>query len=207
MESRHSRTTLIVIGLWMAIALVPARADAQRSGIQSGITFAPPQDGGSGLGFVTGWYASGDEKFRSAPADFLAELTVGAQNFQAPAFFGRAALLLRLKTRIDDDLGPAPGPRVHFLIGPQVEWRRGNGSVVAPTGSRPDLKLVLGGDVEIRDAFLELRYAADLATETRSGPAIVHITPSGARLVPSAPQRKLSLKNGTVMVTVGMRLR
>lgn len=207
MGSRRSRTASTVIGLWMAMALVPARAEAQRSGIQSGITFGPPPDGGSGLGFVTGWYATGDERLRTAPVDFLAELTVGAQNFQAPAFFGRAALLLRLKTSIDDDLGPALGPRVHFLIGPQIEWRRGNGSVVAHTASKPDLKLVLGGDLEVRRAFFELRYAADLATDIRTGPPVVQITPTGARLLPSPPQRKISLRNGTVMVTMGMRLR
>jgi hypothetical protein len=198
--------TMGILGLWAGIALVPAQVEAQVSGIQSGITFGPPQDGGSRLGFVTGWYASGGDKRRSAPADVLAELTVGAQNFQAPAFFGRAALLLRLKTRIDDNLGPAPGPGVHFLLGPQIEWRRGDGSVVAPTGSKPDLKLVLGGEIEVRRAFFELRYAADLATETRAGPPVVHITPAGARLLPSPPQRRITLRNGTLMVTMGMRL-
>jgi hypothetical protein len=202
-----SRTAIAIAVFCASVGAGTAPAAAQVSGIQTGITLAPPRDGGSGLGFITGWYATGGDRIRASPVDVLAELTAGAQDFQSPAFFGRAALLLRLATRSGDRPGPAPGPQVHLLFGPQIEWRRGNGSVVARTGSRPDLKLVLGGDVEIRHAFVELRYAADLATDTRSGPPVVQITPSGARLVPSAPQRRVSLRNGTVMLTMGMRLK
>jgi hypothetical protein len=205
----HARGTILMLAVVCTFVLAgPAPVAAQTSGIRAGLTFGPAEaDGQSGLGFVTGWHASSNKTSRRAPADVQAELLVGARNFQSPAFFGRGALLLRVRTNPDDDADQPSARRVHFLIGPQVEWRQGTGSVVSRTGARPDVKLVLGGDIEIRNAFIEVRYTADVATETRISPPTVEVTRTGPRLVPSSSRKVLDLRNGAVMVTVGMRLR
>ena len=207
--SNSARGTILMIAVVCTFVLAgPAPVGAQTSGIQAGLTFEPAAgDGESGLGFVTGWSASSNKTSRRAPADVQAELLVGARNFQSPAFFGRGALLLRVRANPEDDGAQPSARRVHFLIGPQVEWRRGTGSVVARTGARPDVKLVLGGDIEIRSAFIEVRYTADVATETRITPPTVEVTRTGPRVAPSISRKELDLRNGAVMVTVGMRMR
>jgi hypothetical protein len=136
----------------------------------------------------------------------MAELVVGARNFDTPAFFGRGALLLRVKAN-PGEVRAGSATRVLFLIGPQVEWRRGAGDVLSKTGLKPDLRLVLGGEIGIRSAFVELRYTADVSTETRTSPPQIEVTRSGPRLIPSTSRRKLEFSNGAVMLTVGMRLR
>jgi hypothetical protein len=78
--------------------------------------------------------------------------------------------------------------------------------VLSRTGIRPDLKFVLGGEIGIRNAFVELRYAADLSTRTRTTPPQIEVTRSGPRLTPSTSRKELALSNGSVMLTVGMRL-
>lgn len=136
----------------------------------------------------------------------LAELVVGARHFDAPAFFGRGALLLRLSPNAGDR-GPASPSRVHFLIGPQLEWRRGTGDVLSRTGVKPDMKLVLGSEIGLRGAFVELRYTADLSSRTRATPPQVEVTRYGPRLVPPTSRKEVALANGAVMLTVGMRLK
>jgi hypothetical protein len=115
-------------------------------------------------------------------------------------------LLLRVKAN-PDEVRAGSATRVLFLIGPQVEWRRGAGDVLSKTGLKPDLRLVLGGEIGIRSAFVELRYTADVSTETRTSPPQIEVTRSGPRLIPSTSRRKLEFSNGAVMLTVGMRLR
>lgn len=198
--------TIAVVGTFVFAG--PEPAAAQTSGIQAGLTLGPAAgDGKSGLGFVTGWYASSNKTSRRMPADVQAELLVGAQDFQSPAFFGRGALLLRLRANPEEDWSHPSSSRIHFLLGPQVEWRRGTGSVVAKTGVRPDVKLVIGGDIEIRSAFIEVRYTTDVASKTRITPPTVEVTRTGPRLVPSSSHKELDLRNGAVLVTVGMRMR
>jgi hypothetical protein len=182
-------------------------AAAQVSGLTAGLTVgSAPGPKGYDVGFITGWYGTGDGTSRRSPVDVMAELVVGARNFDTPAFFGRGALLLRLKANADE-VGPGSPTRVLFLIGPQVEWRRGTGDVLSKTGLKPDLKMVLGGEIGIRGAFVELRYTADVSADTRTTPPQIEVTRSGPRLIPSTSRKEFQFSNGAVMLTVGMRLR
>jgi hypothetical protein len=191
----------------VAFILSASPAAAQTSGFQAGLTIgSAPGPQGYDVGFITGWYGTGENALRKSPVDVLAELVVGARNFDDPAFFGRGALLLRFSPNAGDR-GPGLPTRVHFLIGPQLEWRRGTGDVLSRTGIKPDMKLVLGGEIGIRGAFVELRYTADLSSRTRVTPSQIEVTRSGPRLVPPTSRKEFALANGAVMLTVGMRLK
>ncbi|HYN10182.1 MAG TPA: hypothetical protein VES67_22540 [Vicinamibacterales bacterium] len=107
------------------------------------------------------------------------------------------SLVTTLKPLALPTRGP-PGP---------VEWRRRAGDPLSRTGVTPDVKLVLGGEIGIRSAFVELRYTSDVSTRTRTTPPQIEVTRSGPRLVPSTSRKELALSNGGVMLTVGLRLR
>ncbi len=199
------RPVLIAI-LFAVSSAISFPAAAQTSGMQAGVTFGPAAGRGEYVpGFVTGWYGIADPSAGRSPGDVRAELVLGGQDFQAPTFFARVALLLRLKPNATDDWGRPPSRRLNFLIGPQVELRRGPGDALSKSAIDKDVKLVLGAEIEVHSGFLEVRYTTDVATKNEIVPAGIDVTRGSPRLVPATMRRRLAFSNGAVTVTAGMR--
>ena len=204
---------ILFTSAFVVCLVVPAQVGAQTQGFQAGMTVGARSGCAlrtdCGPGFAMGWFFNGDHSSRPLPIDAQAEVLMGAQGTTERQGFARAALLLRMKSIVDDD---DPSPRLHVLIGPQVEFR--STSQLAGVGGRPDLRLALGADIVQRHAIVELRYTAHVGVRHDTQPAIAaasrspgaYGTSPSAPTVVSAPRSSLMFRDGAVVLTVGVRV-
>jgi hypothetical protein len=206
----RTRTCAVVLFASVFCLAIASHSAAQTQGFQAGFTVGAK--GGCvlrtdcGPGFTMGWFLNGDRSATPLPIDAQAEMSIGAQGMSERQSFARAALLLRLKSS-SDDFDQDPSPRLHLLIGPQIELR--NTAQLAGVGGRPDLRLALGADLARRRTIVELRYTAHIGVRQETQPVVIVSQGPGQPGPPKAvstPRSSLVFRDGAVVLTIGFRV-